>query len=65
MTRALLAGANLTGANLTGADLAEAIFIEEVDMRKALYDDNTCWPDGFDPVKAGAIYASEAAKEVV
>ena len=38
--------ADLRGARLTGANLAEAV-----------YDDETMWPEGFDPVPAGAIRA--------
>jgi uncharacterized protein YjbI with pentapeptide repeats len=41
---AYLYGAKLTGANLTGADL-----------RSAMYDNATEWPEGFDPVAAGAV----------
>jgi hypothetical protein len=37
-------GAKLLGANLSGANLQEA-----------KYDKDTKWPDGFDPVAAGAI----------
>ena len=39
-----LSRANLSGANLEGADLEDA-----------LYDDATQWPEGFDPVSAGAV----------
>jgi hypothetical protein len=39
-----LRGVDLTGANLEGAWLAGA-----------QYDANTRWPEGFDPVKAGAV----------
>jgi uncharacterized protein YjbI with pentapeptide repeats len=43
-----LSGANLSGADLSGADLWRA------DLREALYNDNTRWPNGFDPITAGA-----------
>ena len=39
-----LRGANLTGANISGANFTGAI-----------YDTNTTWPTGFDPVVAGAL----------
>jgi hypothetical protein len=41
---AKLLGADLTGADLTGADLANA-----------LYNSQTRWPEGFDPLKHGAL----------
>ena len=47
--RADLSGADLSGANLLKADLREAELIS------VKYDENTIWPNGFDPVKAGAI----------
>jgi hypothetical protein len=45
---AKLTGADLTGANLTGANLTGA------NLRSTKYDDTTKWPDGFDPIAAGA-----------
>ena len=45
---AFLEAADLTGADLEGADLTGAIANEE-----------TTWPDGFDPKAAGVIFASE------
>lgn len=44
-----LSGAELSGANLSGATLSGA------DLTDALYDDNTIWPEGFDPGAAGAV----------
>ncbi len=43
----------LSLANLGGADLFEAILFE-ADLSGAKYNDATKWPDGFDPVAAGA-----------
>ena len=43
-----LYGADLYRANLYRADLCRA------DLRGATYDKYTNWPDGFDPIKAGA-----------
>ncbi len=42
-----LIGARLRGANLMGADLIGAR------LRTSYYDENTLFPDGFDPVSAG------------
>lgn len=50
LTRAGLSEANLRGADLSGAQLRGA------DLRRALYDDQTQWPDGFELKAAGAIY---------
>ena len=44
-----LSGTNLSGANLSGADLSGA------NLRGTQYTRETVWPDGFDPVQAGAI----------
>ena len=41
--------ANLRGANLSGANLSGAF------LGGATYDDATIWPDGFNPVAAGAV----------
>jgi uncharacterized protein YjbI with pentapeptide repeats len=60
-----LTGANLTGADLTGANLREANLaganlaganLREANLRGAFADENTVWPDGFDPVVAIAIF---------
>ncbi|MCP4140192.1 MAG: pentapeptide repeat-containing protein [Chloroflexi bacterium] len=52
-------GANLHQANLQGAALFRADFSEailtEANLEGAFYDINTIWPEGFDPVAAGAI----------
>jgi uncharacterized protein YjbI with pentapeptide repeats len=40
--------ADLRGTNLKGASLEDAYF------GNAKYDKETIWPDGFDPVTAGA-----------
>ena len=47
LTEAILSGANLRNSNLTGAVLSGA-----------LYDSQTLWPTGFDPVAAGAVRIS-------
>lgn len=53
-----LAHANLTGAILRGADIRKASLkyanLENADLSDAVYDQATEWPDGFDPVAAGA-----------
>ena len=49
LTGADLSGANLTGANLSRADLRVA------NLSDATYNTETMWPEGFDPVAAGAV----------
>jgi formylglycine-generating enzyme required for sulfatase activity/uncharacterized protein YjbI with pentapeptide repeats len=46
-------GANLTGRNLSGANLTDAI-----------YNLSTIWPDGFDPVSAGAVLSDNQSVEL-
>ena len=43
------AGESLEGADLCGADLQKA------DLRLARYNEETKWPEGFDPKTAGAV----------
>ena len=59
----MLAGAKLRVADLSGANLSEATLswadlswanLEGANLREAIYDNATKWPDGFDPVAAGA-----------
>ncbi len=51
--------ANLADASLGGADLAGAILrnadLAGASLGDARYSDDTVWPEGFDPVAAGAI----------
>jgi hypothetical protein len=65
LTRANLRGANLTGANLSGADLDGAnltgVGLSNVSLRRAKADQDTLWPEGFDPVAAGVIIQSSSA----
>ena len=49
LSGAVLRGAILRGANLSGANLYRA------DLKGATYTATTTWPEGFDPVAAGAI----------
>ena len=70
LSKADLMGANLCNANLSRANLSEARLIfsylmgsnlseanlNNTDLREAKYDQKTIWPDGFDPVAAGAIF---------
>lgn len=62
-SNANLSGANLDGANLTGANLRKADLrmatlrfanLEDADLIDTTYDQATVWPDGFDPMAAGA-----------
>lgn len=48
-----LSKAHLAGAFLEGADLAGA-YLEGADLHVATYSDETVWPAGFNPEKAGA-----------
>ena len=58
-----LMGADLTGANLTNADLTSADIrgaklkanLSGANLKMAIYDQKTEWPEGFDYEKAGAI----------
>jgi uncharacterized protein YjbI with pentapeptide repeats len=49
LSDASLESANLSAANLSGADLVNA------NLHEAKYDRHTQWPEGFDPVAAGAV----------
>jgi hypothetical protein len=60
LTRANLEGANLgwtnlTEANLEGADLTGAN-LQGADLTGAKANEDTTWPEGFDPVAAGVIF---------
>ena len=61
--KALMSNANLSNANLKGADLSQANLrganLSNADLSNAIlngtrYDSRTKWPEGFDPVAAGA-----------
>lgn len=55
LSRANLGGANLTGTDLTGTDLTGAN-LEGANLIGARYSTQyTRWPEGFDPIAAGAI----------
>jgi len=43
-----------TNATLRGVDFREASHIESAVFSGACFDSSTKWPDGFDPIKAGA-----------
>ncbi|MCA9930142.1 MAG: pentapeptide repeat-containing protein, partial [Anaerolineales bacterium] len=50
---AILTGANLTGADLTGTNLAWA------NLQESFFDNETKWPDDYDPILAGAMNLDE------
>ena len=50
LTGAYISGANLSGANLFGADLSGA------NLTGAVADEETQWPEGFDPKAAGVTF---------
>lgn len=54
-----LKNANLASANLSGANLKTVADIETANLKDALYSNDTVWPDGFDPVAAGAIFVED------
>jgi len=54
LTGADLNGAKLFEANLTGANLCEAN-LKGADLSETKYNNETIWPDDFDPVAAQAI----------
>ena len=45
---------NLSGVDVSGWDLRE-FNLEHVIVNGAIFDKHTLWPEGFDPVKAGAV----------
>ncbi|HEY7416156.1 MAG TPA: pentapeptide repeat-containing protein, partial [Ktedonobacteraceae bacterium] len=45
-------GADLSFADLRGADMRG--YIKAANLHGAMYDQSTWWPDGFDPIAAGA-----------
>jgi len=57
-----LFSAKLMKAGLLWTDARYATLIEanltDADLRGVRYNDQTTWPDGFDPAEAGAIYAA-------
>jgi uncharacterized protein YjbI with pentapeptide repeats len=54
LVEANLIGADLSSADLSGADMSQA-HLFEADLRVTKYDRYTRWPEGFDPVAAGAV----------
>ena len=55
LTGAVLVGADLEGVNLEGANLTGA-YLYAADLQDAKANEDTTWPDGFDPVAAGVIF---------
>jgi len=61
LSEADLSGANLSGANLlyaklSGADLSGANLRHPQAVKWARADEDTRWPEGFDPKAAGVIF---------
>lgn len=54
LTRAVLRGSDLRGARLQSADLTGAD-LTGANLANALYDPQTRWPEGYDPLKHGAL----------
>lgn len=55
-----LRAVNFRGADLRAADLREAR-LHRADLRHSLYDEQTLWPAGFDPLGIGAIKGDRRA----
>jgi uncharacterized protein YjbI with pentapeptide repeats len=55
---------DFSGADLRGANMRQMVVNTDSNRWKGvIYNDDTAWPDGFDPVAAGAVMAkAEAAK---
>ncbi|HJO07952.1 MAG TPA: pentapeptide repeat-containing protein [Chloroflexota bacterium] len=51
----ILRGADLLGADLAGEDLAGAN-LAGANLTAAQADEDTSWPDGFDPIADGVIF---------
>jgi uncharacterized protein YjbI with pentapeptide repeats len=48
--------ASFKGAILRGAKLHGAIDLADADLKGAIADDTTQWPDGFDPAARGVLF---------
>ena len=54
LSGASLVETNLWNADLRGANLRAAGAMSMANIRGAIFDQRTAWPEGFDPVLAGA-----------
>ena len=62
MRGARLYEADLRGANLSGADLSGALMKTDSKdglVKAAKYNEETIWPDDFDPVATGAVLVDD------
>lgn len=50
---------DFSNADLRGANLRASPFPASTRFKGAIYDDDTAWPDGFDPKAAGAVLKNE------
>jgi hypothetical protein len=50
--------ANLDNANLSGANMEKALLVGAT-LSGAIYDDDTIWPDKYDPKANGAVKSAE------
>ena len=50
-----LEGADFKGADLSGVDLKGAV-LDKANLTGAGANDETAWPEGYDPVAAGVIF---------
>lgn len=59
--------ADLEGANLQGAELGKATLsfakLTGANLQGAKYNNDTLWPEGFNPIAAGAILVNETVEE--
>lgn len=67
-----LGWADLSQTNLCGVDLSQILLRDfsasdrtfVITLNDAIYDESTKWPDGFDPIEAGAIMVGESGKPI-
>jgi uncharacterized protein YjbI with pentapeptide repeats len=60
----LVGACDFSGADLRGANFRAMVPDSTARFSKAIYDEETTWPDGFDPQSVGAVLAkADAAKD--
>lgn len=54
--------ANFSGADICGADLRGLTHIKDALWKDAVFNEDTLWPLGFDPIPYGAIYKTKSER---